>query len=238
MKEKKNEVPIGDQFNRVMQSIFSPSKAFQELDNKPAWLIAFLIIGTGTFLISYFTSPYIVQAGISDLPSNINSEHYENIVKLLQRSQFVGLALSPLFMFLKLLINALILWLVTNLFTELKFKKLFSLVVHCGIITFLRAILSYIILRLRGLQSIKSPADLQVFLGLDMFTRNQELSLPLKVFLNNINVFSLWWIWLLGLGLSIFTKISRKKTLMIVVFIWLFGTILQVGIASLMAPFK
>jgi len=77
-----------------------------------------------------------------------------------------------------------------------------------------------------------------VFLGLDLFFRNKNISLPLKAFLDNINMFSLWWILLMSIGLSIFTKLSRRKAAMIIFVIWSFNILLQVGLASLISVFK
>lgn len=166
---------------------------------------------------------------------DINLQQIENELKFMKRYQTIGIVLSPLFLIIKFIFTSAILWLIIQLFAELDFKRLFSVVVHCGIIPFLGSILSLIILQLRGLQSIKSAVDIQVSLGLDLFFRNPDLNLPLRAFLSNINVFSVWWIILISLGISIIAKISRTKAIVITIFFWLFSAMIQVGIASLIS---
>jgi len=230
------KVTIAEQFNRITGTVFSSTKTFTKINSKPTWLIAYLTIGTGAILIGSLISPFIIQAQIMSMPSDISLQQIENGLKFMKRYQTIGIALSPLLLILKFLIVSAVLWLIVQLFTEVDFKRIFSVVVHCGVITFLGSILSFIILKLRGLQSIKSAADIQVSLGLDLFLRNPDLDLPLKAFLSNINVFSIWWIVLISLSLSITGKISRIKATVMAIFFWFFSTAIQVGIASLIGP--
>ena len=233
---ERKKVAIAEQFNRITGTVFSSTKTFTKINSKPTWLIAYLTIGTGAILIGSLISPFIIQAQIVSMPSDMSLQQIENGLKFMKRYQTIGIALSPLLLMLKFLIISAVLWLIVQLFTEVDLKRIFSVVVHCGVITFLGSILSFLILRLRGLHSIKSAADVQVSLGLDIFLRNSDLDLPLKAVLSNINVFSIWWIVLISLGISIAAKISRTKAIVIAIFFWLFSTAIQVGIASLIGP--
>lgn len=230
---ERKKVTIAEQFNRITGTVISSTKTFTKINSKPTWLIAYLTIGTGAILIGSLISPFIIQAQIVSMPSDMSLQQIENALKFMKRFQIIGIALSPLLLILKFLIISVVLWLIVQFFTEVDFKRIFSVVVHCGIITFLGSILSFIILKLRGFQSIKSAVDIQVSLGLDIFLRNSDINLPFKAFLSNINVFSIWWIVLISLGISIAAKISRTKAIVIAIFFWLLSTAIQIGIASL-----
>ena len=230
---EREKVIISEQFSRLTGIIFSSSKTFEELNNRPTWLVAFFTIGFGVILITFLISPFMMQAQTASMPSDMSLQQIENVLKFAKRFQIIGIVLSPLFLIIKFIFTSAILWLIIQLFSEVDFKRMFSVVVHCGVILFLGSIITFIILKLRGLQSIKSAADVQVSLGLDLFIQNPDLNFPLKAFLSNINVFSVWWIILVGLGISIIAKISRTKATIITAFFWLFSTMIQVGIASL-----
>lgn len=168
------------------------------------------------------------------MSSELSSEQAGWIAQSAKSLTIVSATLSPFYLIIKFIIISVVLWIIISFFSdEADFKKIFSVVVHCGIITFLGSVLTLIILQLRGVDSIKSSTDVQVSLGLDIFLQNPDLSLPLKAFLSNINVFSIWWIVLITLGISITSKISRTKATLIAMFFWLFSTAIQVGIASL-----
>jgi len=232
--ENNERITIIAQVKVLKDIFFSPERAFKEINKRPKWLIAFLIIGIGTIMTNYFILPFANRVATFSVASDTSYNEAENILNMMKSMQIIGIFLLPLFLLIGFLFTAVILWLIIRIFSdETEFKKIFSMVVHSRIILFMGSLLSLIILQLRGLQSIKSAADIQVSLGLDLFLRNPDLDLPLKAFLSNINVFSIWWIVLISLGISIAAKISRTKAIVIAIFFWLFSTAIQIGIASL-----
>lgn len=225
---------ITRQVKSIADTIFSPSKVFNEINKAPSWLIAYLFISVGTIFIRLLYYPIITQVFLTSIPSDISSEQAKAIAQSAKSITIFSASLSPLYLILKFLIIAITLWLLVQLFTfETEFKKIFSLVVYCEIITFLGSVLTLIILRLRGLNSIKEAADIQVSLGMDIFLGNLDLSIALRTFLSNISIFSVWWIVLLMFGISITCRISRTKSAFIAVFLWLVAAFIQVGVASL-----
>lgn len=166
---EREKVIISEQFSRLTGIVFSSSKTFEELNNRPTWLVAFFTIGFGAILIGFLVSPFIIQAQTVSMTPDINLQQIENGLKFVKRYQTIGIVLSPLFLIIKFIFTSAILWLIIQLFSEVDFKRMFSVVVHCGVILFLGSIITFIILKLRGLQSIKSAADIQVSLGLDLF---------------------------------------------------------------------
>ena len=151
---QREKVIISEQFSRLTGIIFSSSKTFEELNNRPTWLVAFFTIGFGVILITFLISPFMMHAQAASLPSDMSLQQFESGLKFVQRYQIIGIVLSPLFLIIKFIFTSAILWLIIQLFSEVDFKRMFSVVVHCGVILFLGSIITFIILKLRGLQSI------------------------------------------------------------------------------------
>jgi len=227
------KVTFINQLRNIIDMLFSPSKVFNEINKTPYWLTAYLFIAVGTIFIRLLYLPFLKRASLS-MFSEPSVEQSNAIAQSVKSLTLVSASLSPLYLILKFFIITIILWFIVQLFTfETDFKKNFSLIVHCGIITFLASFLKLIILHLREIDSIKSTAEIQISLGIDIFLKNLDLSLPFKTFLSNINLFSVWWIVLLASGISITSKISRTKSTFIAVFLWIFGTAIQVGVVYL-----
>ncbi|MFW6172774.1 MAG: YIP1 family protein [Elusimicrobiota bacterium] len=224
------DTAIVNQAENIIDIVFSPSKVFNKISRNSFWLLAYIFIAIGTIFFRILHFPFIKQIFLSSWPP----EAAKSLIQSARSLTIISAALAPLYLILKFFIIAIILWLLVLLFTlETNFKKIFCLVVHCGIITFLGSILTILILYMRGLDSIESWTDIQISLGIDLFLGNIDLSLPFKTFLSNINLFSIWWIVLLMLGISIISNIPRIKSAFIAVFLWLFSTMFQVGIASI-----
>ncbi len=229
------KVTFTNQLRNIVDMLFSPSKVFNGINKAPFWLTAYLFIATGTIIIRILYFPIMKQVSFVSFSSEFSSEQLRGIVQTAKSFNIISAALSPIYLLIKFIIIALLLWLMVMLFSDkVDFEKIFSLVVHCGIITFAGSVLSLIILQLRGLHSIEKATDVQVSLGLDIFLRNPDLNLPFKTFLSNINLFSVWWIVLITLGISITSKISRIKSAFVAIFFWIFSTAVQIGIASLL----
>jgi len=105
---EKSYIKLYSESKKSLQIFLSPLNVFQELDKKPTWLLPFLIISIGTFIIAYLTSPYSIQAGISNLPSDMSPDQHQSLLRTIQKSQTIGIVLSPLFIFIKLSINAFV----------------------------------------------------------------------------------------------------------------------------------
>lgn len=214
----------------IIDIIYRPSKVFNEINKAPSWLVAYIFITLGTIVIRLLYFPVLKRIFLSYW----NPEYSKPLIQTAKSLTILSASFSPFYLILKFLIISIILWLFVQLFAfETNFKKIFSIVVYCGIIAFLGSVLTLLILYLRGLESIKSGADIQVSLGIDLFLKSLNLSLPFKTFLSKINILSIWWIVLMALGISISSKISRTKSTLIAILLWLFSTGIQVGLVSL-----
>lgn len=87
------------------------------------------------------------------------------------------------------------------------------------------------ILKLKGVEAIESPYDLQPPIGLNLIFDTD--SAPLNTLLESVNLFEIWYVILLGLGISIIFDFSKKLAMGIAITYWIFSVGVQVGLAAI-----
>ena len=221
-----------------MNTILSPSNAFYEIENRPTWLLPFVVIGIGTILITWLNLPMIEKIIVTSMPSDLSSEEIEQTLSVARIGQMVGIFFSPIGVLLSWLMYTLLIWLIAQLLNgKAPFKKPFSVVSHSSVITFLGAILSWTILRLRGIDSISGPEDLDVSLGITLLFPQDTLTLPIRMILSNLNLFTVWYLGTLILGVSIVYNFPKKSAAVVVVSVWTIFVAFSIGLSVIGASF-
>ena len=223
--------------NNLLNIILSPSKVFREIDERPTWLMPFVIVSIGTALLTWLNLPLIEKIAFSAIPPDeVAQEQMRGIYTI---GQTVGIFLTPASVLINWLFSSILLWAIAHLFNEQPFfKKIFSLVSHCSIIGFIGIFLSWIILHLRGIDTISSLEDLDVSLGVTLLFSRGDLSIPIRTLLSHLNVFSIWYWIVMGLGLSIIFSFSRKRAMIVTGSAWGVSLLFSVGITMITETFK
>ena len=123
------------------------------------------------------------------------------------------------------LIVAGIVHLVINIMSSRSnFKKTLSLISFCGIITIIEQIIGTVVLRMRGVESVESAADLKFSLSLaPLLGEGKGL---LNAVLQSLSIFQIWYYVVLVLGIAAIFKISRKAAIIPVLPIWIFSVLM------------
>ena len=172
------------------------------------------------------------------MPSDLSSEEIEQTLSVARIGQMVGIFFSPIGVLLSWLMYTLLIWLIAQLLNgKAPFKKPFSVVSHSSVITFLGAILSWTILRLRGIDSISGPEDLDVSLGITLLFPQDTLTLPIRMILSNLNLFTVWYLGTLILGVSIVYNFPKKSAAVVVVSVWTIFVAFSIGLSVIGASF-
>lgn len=139
-------------------------------------------------------------------------------------------SLIPLVTLIRWGIIAGIITITTGMFTDkLRFKQSFSIISYSSVILLLGSIVNTAALYIRGLDAISSPRDLWL-IGLN-FWGQETLGVPFSLFLSEITVFSVWYLTLVALGLTVVADISKIKAAFVSVFVWLLGVGFKIGMA-------
>lgn len=215
----------------------APTKVFEDLKNRPNWFIPFILITLLTIGVGYFLLPFKQEIMFSTLSAQIGEVRAQETLSNANRFAFVGLLFAPVPLLIKWLLVAALLYYAAILFDahNVTFKKIFSIVVHTEFILLLIGIINILILEIKGITSVNNLSDLQTIVGLEYFLKNKTNDIYLFTILSNFNIFTIWYVIVLAIGLSIVSQLEKWKSSIIVSFVWLFGVGFQIAIAFLSA---
>jgi hypothetical protein len=156
------------------------------------WLIVSLIFMFATWL----ASP--LQLAVMEMSPELEGQDVTGQARVMQT---VGIVMAPaMALIMTAVIAGLTYIMVTLMSKEATFKKYFALLFFCNIVFSVGYLLTIVILRLRGVESITSPEDMQMSLSLRMLA--PEASAFVKGILGSIEFFSLWGLALVVVGLK------------------------------------
>ena len=214
-----------------------PTEVFHNIKASPKWLSAFCIIAIISIICGYFILPFSQRIMIETLSSKMDTEQVQKAISLSERFKYIGLLFVPLILLIKWLFLTLFLYFSAILLNaqEINFKTVFTVVVYSECIVLLMGIINLFLLYVKGVDSINNMIDLQVIVGLDYFLTDKPHNIPFFTFLNSFNVFSVWYVATLAIGVSVVTSFSKLKSAILVSSIWLLGVGSQVALAMFSA---
>lgn len=77
--ENNERVTIIAQVKIIRDIFFSPERAFKEINKRPEWLIAFLVIGIGTIITNYLILPFANRAATLSIAPDTSYNETEKI---------------------------------------------------------------------------------------------------------------------------------------------------------------
>jgi hypothetical protein len=204
-----------------MDVLGNPGPTIGKIMDKKRWLAVFILILLGTSIVSYISYPvtkvegakFIRDSGMAD---KLSEEQLANLDKFTPAQRFFG-ALTQLPMAaLVMLFGAFFVYLFFKVAgAEGIFINYFSGVVQASLLDmFLGGILKGVLIALKKTMFVET--------GLTMFFPAMDFrSLP-YIILSQFDLFSIWYLLALTLGIAHFTKISLQKasTVMILYFIF------------------
>ena len=206
---------------RTLFHLFTkPRFALEQIKSKPRWLTTFFLLSATSIFIYVLMHPYLVQATLSHLPLSATDEEKEIVAQTLQDE----LLLRCWFLQIRLLIGwssfALVLFMICRALNPpkgIRFAKMFALEVHAEVVNILAQLATLTYLFARGDEGVNQvrciPFSAAMFVRTDILV---SFSL-----LNSLNVFTLFYIALLSMGVSVQSGCSRTKSFVIVLLTWL-----------------
>jgi len=153
---------------------------------------------------------------------------------MIKVSRYYGILVSPLLVIVKWSISAFLLFSISVLFgADITYRKVLSLLGHASIITALDNLLSIVVVYMRGIDTIKSMEDIQsTVLSLNHILGSSGHPV-MRVFLESVNVLTLWYMIVLVLGMASMTQVSKKQSAVIVGLMWAMQTMFVIGMAMI-----
>ncbi len=225
------EKPMGGA-SKVFNVFFEPRKVFESLKIKPTWLVAFIIIailGIGFF---YTTYPYIMQQQVERIRDNdkIPEEQKQVIIEKMTENTHPPvwqLFLAPLGAIVTLVIVAAILFFVFNVILggDSSFRRVFSVYCYSSLIAIPSMIVKY------PLIMIKKDINVQTSLAL-LLSADSKNSFFYSV-LASFDIFSVWQLILVSMGMGLLYKYSTKKAFTTVLVLWIIWILAKSSLSSL-----
>ena len=186
--------------------LHEPTAVFGRLKEKPRWFLVTLAVIVLLMLNFLLLKPFVIAA-FQGMFASMPPEQLARAPKP-DTQWLIQLLSTPIFGFVIVFAGAGLLWVATAVSgTEGKYKVLLSVFAHANITFVLYSIVTTLVLMTRGVGEVSTMADLRPALGLDLLAPNAGKFLG--AFLNGINPFSLWGVWLTGTGVSVTHGTSR-----------------------------
>jgi hypothetical protein len=225
------EKPMGGA-SKVINIFFEPKKVFESLKIKPTWLIPFLIaalIGIGFF---YYTYPLMMKQQVEKIRENekIPDEQKQMIIeKMTERNHppLWQLPFAPVGALFVFAILSAVLFFVFNVLLggDSTFRLVFSVYAYSSLIAIPSMIVKF------PLIMIKKDIGVQTSLALLLSADSKDTFL--YRILSGFDIFTLWQVILLSVGMGVLYKYTTKKAFTVVFVLWVLLILGMSGLSSL-----
>ena len=219
----------------LAKGLIFPSELFYRIKENPQWVSVFLFISIFSIVVSFSAIPYSNYLVKTTLSSNLDDTNSTQTVETIQKVKYLGLLFIPFMRIFKWAIFGTAIYYAAILINskEIKYKQIIAVLAYSETILLMMAIVNTALLYTKEITTITNTMDINTIVGLDVFLSNKYESKSLYTFLNNFNVFTIWYLISVSIGIGIMSNLSKLKSSMIVFGIWFTGLLFQVAIVAL-----
>ena len=209
----------------LLTVLATPTEVFKELRESPRWKLAFVLVTISSMTIGWFMIPAIQEPLRKIYVRSFGAGAAESIVGSMMRSLMViAMILETGIKLFRWVVLTSVLYFLSRYVTikdDHLFKRLFTVAAYSEIVFIVMNLLNLLVIYARGLDRIENSADLTtVNKGLEIFFA-ADSNPPLMTLLSNINIFSLLYIVIFSIGVSVTTGLKRVGSIGFVSFAWL-----------------
>ncbi|HEY6223307.1 MAG TPA: YIP1 family protein [Gemmatimonadales bacterium] len=191
----------------LVRVLFSPAAVFERLRERPVWFVPAIVLGIVATVLGYLFLPY----RLASMAGQIAKAAAQNPNAAAQIEGFTRIFVfaSPIFVLVFLLIVAGILWLLATLLAggEARFSTLLSVATYTALPSLLLQVATLAVLKMKGVEAVTSPLDLQPPLGLNLLA--PDVTGFLSGVLAAINPFTIWGMVLTAIGIQVTLRASK-----------------------------
>lgn len=224
--------------NKIINIFVSPREAFEAINEKPTWLIPFIILTVFVLFMMFMTIDIQLSDQLKVLQARDMSEQQMEAAQSQMQGplRYIGFIAAPIGMLIVNLIIAGILLLASNLMISgegASYKKVFSLVMWSGLVGIISVLLTTFLAIQKGTM---------IGVSMDLTTLLPEVPVGesktwLHYLLGRFDLFVFWQMILWVIGLSVMYKTTIKKALTPVLTIWIIWVVAAVALGSLLGKF-
>ncbi|MGB7062636.1 MAG: Yip1 family protein [Candidatus Zixiibacteriota bacterium] len=219
--------------SKVVNIFFEPRKVFESLKIKPTWLVPVIIVAVLGMGFFYYTFPYIMKEQVQNIRDNdrIPEEHKERIIERMTEAEHPPIwqmAIAPAGTLVYVVIVAAVLFFVFNVLMggDSGFRRVFSVFCYSSLVAIPSMIVKFPLVMMKG------NVNVQTSLGL-LLSPDAKGSFLHSV-LSSFDIFNVWQVILVSMGLGVLYKFSTKKAFTTVVILWIIWILAKSGFSSIL----
>ncbi len=223
--------PPPNSLQRVIGVLFSPNQTFASIARRPDWVLPLVLIlitslGAG-FVIAQHVDFGSATREAMEQNKNVSAEQIDKAVKMTNTFGKVFSYISPVIGTIFLLIIAGILLVVFRLFGgEGDFKQAFAVTCYASMPSIIKSIVTVIIIVARG-GMVPAQALATIVRSNPGFLVDYKTNPMAFALLSSLDLFTIWYLALLIIGFAYVSRLSKAKSAMIIIGLWLLATCLK-----------
>lgn len=219
--------PPDSTLSRIVGVIVSPAKTLERIVQNPTWLVPLILVVLGSMIAGYFLSPLIIQMQREQIMAQNPNFTEQQLEMTATITKYSTLFAPLLFVPIMYAIIAAVFLFTGNIILggEARFKTLFSVVCWSGIVSLVVSAITVPAMTFAG--KMESPTSL-AFLAAE----GSEKS-ALYIFLSQIDLLTLWWVVVMGLGVAAAYRFTSQKGIGIAVVWWLVMVAIGTGFRAI-----
>jgi len=210
-----------------------PESAFRRDLGGHSYMLPLCVLGLVFALMAWLQAPLAIQwTRLQMQAANASPDQVSASLAVMMRVQRWALAAVPALLFAKWVLSAAMVWLAAQLcLVNLTFARGLGVVAYSYLPVCFRDATVLFILWMRGAGTLDHPDALNPAIGLNLLL--PQLSQPWSTLAGNCNVFELWYLMLMVLGISAAAAVRRRTALAVVLPGWLATLLIQLCLISL-----
>lgn len=222
-----------DRLALVWNLIFNPSRASSRIVETGSLLLPLCLVWIFRIVFQLGVQAPVERIFVQQGGQRMTAEQLATALAYFHSSQQIGLVVAPLFLLLKWMIVAFLMYLVLVLIDEfLPFRSLLALVGFSSVLAAVADLQILLILRLRGFETLNELSDLQPPIGAGLLFGDRN-GIWYQV-AEHFNVFELWGTAFLALAVhAVIRRRSITRAVCPSFGVWLFVVFVQTTLASL-----
>jgi len=223
-------------FSRLVGVLFSPGPTFADIARKPDWVVPALVI-----VVVFFAAAIITVPRIDFETMSRQAMEAKGMTAGPQAEQGLRFAIAfakgiqyviPFLLIGILAVAALLYWLGVRLVGgQATYLQVFSVVLYGFTPVVVRQLVKIPIILTK--HDLDPRAVETVVRSSPAFLTSFKTNPMLFAFLSRLDVFSIWSLILIVIGLAAASKLSKTKTAAVVIVLWIVGTLVTLGFAAM-----
>jgi hypothetical protein len=174
--------------------VFAPSATFEDVRERPRWLVPLIVVALATLIASFFMMPlYGEMQRVALAARDMTPEQREQALRQMESFKYVGLAFGPIMVAVISALIGLLLWgwAAISGAREPQYKVAFTAIVYTGVVGVLQLIAQSIVVALKGAEQVAREGGPPTF-GLALFMERGDMPGILWGLLASVNFFAIW----------------------------------------------